>query len=74
MMMEIHNTNIVPIYEDEYMEENTIIKGEHNGIIYLIVNPKKYNIVYKTYLHKLRKEKLKKINKKCQCDAYDLLS
>ena len=61
-MSEIYN-NGISIYQDKYIEENTIIKGEHNGIIYLIVNPKNYNIVYKTYLHKLRKEKLEKINK-----------
>jgi len=52
----------IPVYSDPYMEENTFIKGENNGKIYIITTPKMSNFLYKSFIHKLRKEKLNNLN------------
>jgi hypothetical protein len=51
----------IPVYSDPYMEENTFIKGENNGKIFIITTSKMSNLLYKSFLHNLRKEKLEKI-------------
>ena len=58
----ICDINVIPIYQDEYVEENTMLTGYNNGELYIITSPKICNFYYKMYLHKLRKEKLEKIN------------
>lgn len=53
----------VPLYEDPHMEDNMIIKGrKENKTFFFMANPKTVNLLYKSFLTKLRKEKLNQIN------------
>ena len=56
--------NAIPIYEDNHMKENEILKGrkQGTGITFLIANPKTANLIYKTLLNKERKDKLNYLN------------
>lgn len=62
MINHLGNINGTPLYTDPYMNEDTILKGREGNSFYLIANPKTANIIYKSMLKQIRKEKLKKIN------------
>lgn len=66
MITKLFDMNGIPVYLDEYVEDNKIMKGHkgHKGdesCIYYIANPKTANILYEIYKKKLRSEKLKRI-------------
>lgn len=58
----LNNIYGVPLYIDPYMEENSFLRGrKENGAYFLIANSKTANFLYKSFLIKIRKEKLNKI-------------
>lgn len=57
-----NNIDGTPLYTDSYMEDNKFLRGrKEGGTYFLIANPKTANLLYKSFLIKLRKEKLNKI-------------
>ena len=53
----------ITVYEDQYMEENTLYRGrKENGPTFLIVSTKISKLISNIILRKERKEKLNKIN------------
>jgi len=59
----------IPIYIDEHMEEDKILKGRKQGsvITFLVVNPKTGNRLYEQYKHRQREKKLKRILYESNC-------
>lgn len=70
------NIDGIPLYVDEYMKDNEILKGRKQsdfseytygtmmpGTFFMIANPKTAaNMLYKAFQKKLRRKKLLKIN------------
>ena len=54
----------IPIYEDPLMEDSRILQGRKGveGTTFIVASPKTTKLIYKTYLTKLRKDKLNYLN------------
>ena len=65
MVNKVGDMNGIALYEDQYMEDDKIMKGRKSGYpntTFFIANPKTAKLIYKTYQSKLRKDKLNYLN------------
>lgn len=59
----VGNIDGISIFEDSLIEDNKIIKGrKQGGAMFIIANPKTSQLIYKSFLTKLRKDKLDSLN------------
>lgn len=53
----------IQVYEDQYMEDNKVLRGrKDNKASFIVANPKTAKFIIQGFIKQVRKEKLEKIN------------